>query len=265
MAAIVAPHSRHVRCSPLDTCSSSQEVRPSSSCLQGVCPSSGPSHQKVYPPSGIIPFKGFSLYMAPLGYLCDQAEHVYTLFGELYRRFFVQLHTISSCAEGILGLCCLFESLLQAKLPVVCQHFQRLGVEPFSLVCSTAHGAKGLLMDTKGILVYTKGLLVYTKGLLVYTKGLLVYTKGLLMDTKGLLVYTKGLLVDTKGLLVDTKGLLVDTKGLLMDTKGLLVYTKGLLVNTKGLLVYTKGLLCLQCPSSSSEHPISYKLLAMQT
>eukprot|EP00731_Ephydatia_muelleri_P000154 Em0001g154a len=124
-------HTSSVACvAENDTCSSSQEVRPSSSCLQGVCPSSGPSHQKVYPPSGIILFKGFSLYMAPLGYLCDQAEHMYTLFGELYRRFFVQLHTISSRAEGILGLCCLFESLLQAKLPVVCQHFQRLGVEP---------------------------------------------------------------------------------------------------------------------------------------
>lgn len=70
--------------------------------------------------------------MAPLGYLCDQAEYMYALFGELYRRFFVHLHTISSRAEGILGLCCLFESLLQTKLPAVCQHLKTLGVEPLT-------------------------------------------------------------------------------------------------------------------------------------
>ncbi|KAK2563145.1 TBC1 domain family member 19 [Acropora cervicornis] len=40
----------------------------------------------VYPPNGFIPFHGFSLYAAPLGFVCSHAPQLYYLFKQIYTR-----------------------------------------------------------------------------------------------------------------------------------------------------------------------------------
>ncbi|XP_015780117.1 PREDICTED: TBC1 domain family member 19-like, partial [Acropora digitifera] len=50
----------------------------------------------VYPPNGFIPFHGFSLYAAPLGFVCSHAPQLYYLFKQIYTRYFFRLHTMSS-------------------------------------------------------------------------------------------------------------------------------------------------------------------------
>ncbi|CAH8545410.1 unnamed protein product [Schistosoma bovis] len=49
----------------------------------------------IYPPSGVIPFHGFSMYMLPLCYLYDDPVTLYVTFRQLYIRYFYKLHTIS--------------------------------------------------------------------------------------------------------------------------------------------------------------------------
>ncbi|XP_075857271.1 TBC1 domain family member 19 isoform X2 [Microcebus murinus] len=49
-----------------------------------------------YPPNGVIPFHGFSMYVAPLCFLYHEPSKLYQIFREMYVRFFFRLHSISS-------------------------------------------------------------------------------------------------------------------------------------------------------------------------
>jgi hypothetical protein len=73
-----------------------------------------------FPTSGVLPFKGMVLYVAPLCYLYEEAEDVYFLFRELYVRHFCRLHSIDSRRGSLVALCRLFESLVQARDADVC-------------------------------------------------------------------------------------------------------------------------------------------------
>ncbi|VDP40232.1 unnamed protein product [Schistosoma margrebowiei] len=86
----------------------------------------------IYPPSGVIPFHGFSMYMLPLCYLYDDPVTLYVTFRQLYIRYFYKLHTISDENSGILCLCLLFERLLQTKEPEVFFHLKSFGAQPLS-------------------------------------------------------------------------------------------------------------------------------------
>ncbi|CAH8548729.1 unnamed protein product [Heterobilharzia americana] len=88
----------------------------------------------IYPPSGVIPFHGFSMYMLPLCYLYDDPVTLYIIFRELYVRYFYKLHTISDENSGILCLCLLFERLLQVKEPEVFFHLKSFGAQPIRFV-----------------------------------------------------------------------------------------------------------------------------------
>ncbi|CAH8495995.1 unnamed protein product [Schistosoma turkestanicum] len=84
----------------------------------------------TYPPSGVIPFHGFSMYMLPLCYLYDDPVTLYIIFRQLYVRYFYKLHTISDENSGILCLCSLFERLLQIKEPEIFFHLKSVGAQP---------------------------------------------------------------------------------------------------------------------------------------
>nr|XP_020636068.1 TBC1 domain family member 19 isoform X3 [Pogona vitticeps] len=49
-----------------------------------------------YPPNGVIPFHGFSMYVAPLCFLYNEPSQLYQIFREIYVRYFFRLHSISS-------------------------------------------------------------------------------------------------------------------------------------------------------------------------
>ncbi|XP_030048474.1 TBC1 domain family member 19 isoform X2 [Microcaecilia unicolor] len=87
----------------------------------------------VYPPNGVIPFHGFSMYVAPLCYLYHEPSKLYQVFREMYVRFFFRLHSISSHLSGIVSLCLLFETLLQSHLPELFYHLREIGAQPLRI------------------------------------------------------------------------------------------------------------------------------------
>ncbi|XP_023235847.1 TBC1 domain family member 19-like [Centruroides sculpturatus] len=88
----------------------------------------------VYPPNGVIPFHGFSMYVAPLCYLYEDPVTLYLVYRELYCRFFFRLHTVSSHTQGALALCLLFELLLQETEPELCHHLASHDIQPLKVV-----------------------------------------------------------------------------------------------------------------------------------
>uniref|UniRef100_T1IJT5 Rab-GAP TBC domain-containing protein n=1 Tax=Strigamia maritima TaxID=126957 RepID=T1IJT5_STRMM len=88
----------------------------------------------VYPPSGIIPFHGFSMYVAPLCYLYDDPVKLYFMFREFYTQYFFRLHSVSSHPQGILSLSLLFERLLQTSDEELGEHFRNYRIEPLKFV-----------------------------------------------------------------------------------------------------------------------------------
>jgi hypothetical protein len=88
----------------------------------------------VYPPSGLIPVHGLSLFVAPLCYVLARPDHVYTMFKHLYLRYFIHLSCLSSHPLGIMGGCGLFESLLHSRQPDLFLHLTTIGAPPLRLV-----------------------------------------------------------------------------------------------------------------------------------
>jgi hypothetical protein len=80
-----------------------------------------------------IPIKGFSMLAAPLCYIYQQVEKLYKIFKILYTRYFHMLHSMSSNDKNIIGLCCLFESLMFSKNPELFQYIILLGSHPLKL------------------------------------------------------------------------------------------------------------------------------------
>uniref|UniRef100_A0AAQ5XGQ0 Rab-GAP TBC domain-containing protein n=1 Tax=Amphiprion ocellaris TaxID=80972 RepID=A0AAQ5XGQ0_AMPOC len=87
----------------------------------------------VYPPNGVIPFHGFSMYVAPLCFLYNEPSKLYSVFREMYIRYFFRLHSISSSPSGIVSLCLQFERLLQTHLPQLFYHLRQIGAQPLRI------------------------------------------------------------------------------------------------------------------------------------
>ncbi|XP_040274945.1 TBC1 domain family member 19 [Bufo bufo] len=87
----------------------------------------------LYPPNGVIPFHGFSMYVAPLCFLYHEPAKLYHVFREMYARYFFRLHSVSSHISGILSLCLLFETLLQTHLPQLFYHLREIGAQPLRI------------------------------------------------------------------------------------------------------------------------------------
>ncbi|XP_066576084.1 TBC1 domain family member 19 isoform X2 [Amia ocellicauda] len=87
----------------------------------------------IYPPNGVIPFHGFSMYVAPLCFLYNEPSKLYSVFREMYVRYFFRLHSISSSSSGIVSLCLHFETLLQTHLPQLFYHLREIGAQPLRI------------------------------------------------------------------------------------------------------------------------------------
>nr|XP_006814716.1 PREDICTED: LOW QUALITY PROTEIN: TBC1 domain family member 19-like [Saccoglossus kowalevskii] len=87
----------------------------------------------VYPPNGVIPFHGFSMFVSPLCYVYHDPVRLYFIFRELYMRYFFRLHNISSHPQGIVALSILFESLLQTHQPQLFYHLREIGAQPLRI------------------------------------------------------------------------------------------------------------------------------------
>uniref|UniRef100_A0A3Q3IHR1 Rab-GAP TBC domain-containing protein n=1 Tax=Monopterus albus TaxID=43700 RepID=A0A3Q3IHR1_MONAL len=82
---------------------------------------------------GVIPFHGFSMYVAPLCFLYNEPSKLYSVFREMYIRHFFRLHSISSSPSGIVSLCLQFEQLLQTHLPQLFYHLRQIGAQPLRI------------------------------------------------------------------------------------------------------------------------------------
>lgn len=111
----------------------------------------------LYPPNGVLPYKGFSMLAAPISFLCAEASAHYFLFRKIYARYFFHLHTISSHPQGIVRLCCLFESLLQLHQPLVCVHLAGIGFDPLTVAFSwIMQGFAGFLPVEQVLLLWDR-------------------------------------------------------------------------------------------------------------
>uniref|UniRef100_A0A6P7GA52 TBC1 domain family member 19 n=1 Tax=Diabrotica virgifera virgifera TaxID=50390 RepID=A0A6P7GA52_DIAVI len=88
----------------------------------------------VFPPSGVIPFHGFSMYAAPFCYIYDDPVHLYFSFRAFYLRYWHRLHRVCGNSQGVVALCLLFEKLLQCFDPLLWNHFRKYHVPPLRLV-----------------------------------------------------------------------------------------------------------------------------------
>ncbi|TRY71361.1 hypothetical protein DNTS_008143, partial [Danionella cerebrum] len=104
---------------------------PPTSCIQNK--SGSEQSGVVYPPNGVIPFHGFSMYVAPLCFLYNEPSKLYSVFREMYVRYFFRLHSISSHPSGIVSLCLQFERLLQTHLPQLFYHLREIGAQPLRI------------------------------------------------------------------------------------------------------------------------------------
>lgn len=87
----------------------------------------------VIPPCGVIPFKYFSKYIAPITFLSERAEECYYIFRSFYCKYLCFLHSFTSEGRGIISLCRLFEDLLQAYDSDLMYHMNQLGLPPLKI------------------------------------------------------------------------------------------------------------------------------------
>ncbi|XP_062521194.1 TBC1 domain family member 19-like [Corticium candelabrum] len=102
----------------------------------------------TYPPSGVVPFYGFSLYVTPFCYLFKSSPEIYLCFSAFYQNHLHRLHNISSHCESIVSLSRQFEDLLQSENWPLFQHLVSVGVQPLKLVFNWLMQAFAGLLDS---------------------------------------------------------------------------------------------------------------------
>ncbi|KAL0220988.1 hypothetical protein RCL1_000842 [Eukaryota sp. TZLM3-RCL] len=86
-----------------------------------------------YPPSGVLPFKGISLFAGALCYLSTDESLVYEFFRKLWTKYFSKLSNISSQNSSFLTLCRNFENLLVERDAELFYHFISIDIQPLKL------------------------------------------------------------------------------------------------------------------------------------
>uniref|UniRef100_A0A8C4Z646 TBC1 domain family, member 19 n=1 Tax=Gadus morhua TaxID=8049 RepID=A0A8C4Z646_GADMO len=106
----------------------------------------------VYPPNG---------EMAPLCFLYNSPSELYSVFREMYVRYFFRLHSVSSSPSGIVSLCLQFERLLQAHLPQLFYHLRQIGAQPLRIAFRWMVRAFSGYLSTDQLLLLWDRLLAY--------------------------------------------------------------------------------------------------------
>ncbi|XP_067142503.1 TBC1 domain family member 19 [Centruroides vittatus] len=155
----------------------------------------------VYPPNGVIPFHGFSMYVAPLCYLYEDPVTLYLVYRELYCRFFFRLHTVSSHTQGALALCLLFELLLQETEPELCHHLASHDIQPLKVVIKWIMRAYSGYLAADQILLLWDQVLAYNslEILGVLAAAIFSFRKPILLQAENQATFG-GMLVDVSSL-----------------------------------------------------------------
>ncbi|XP_063727711.1 TBC1 domain family member 19-like [Symsagittifera roscoffensis] len=138
----------------------------------------------VYPPSGVIPFHGFSMYVAPLCFIYADPVKLYFVFRELYVRFFCHLHCLSSNPKGILAVSALFESLLMSLAPSLFFHLKSIGSAPLKIAFKWLMRAFSGYLEADQLLVLWDRVISHDSNeiLAVMAAGLFLYRSANLMN-----------------------------------------------------------------------------------
>ncbi|UYV83657.1 TBC1D19 [Cordylochernes scorpioides] len=115
----------------------------------------------IYPPNGVIPFHGFSMFVCPLCYIYEDPVTLYMVFRELYTLYFYLLHTVSSHPQGILSLCLLFETLLHELDPHLTYHMASKEIQPLKVVIKWLMRAFSGYLSADQILLLWDRILAY--------------------------------------------------------------------------------------------------------
>ncbi|XP_015922874.1 TBC1 domain family member 19 [Parasteatoda tepidariorum] len=140
----------------------------------------------VYPPNGVIPFHGFSMYVAPLCYIYEDPITLYHIFRELYVRYFFRLHNLSSHPQGVLSLALSFETLLDEVEPQLAYHFSVHDIYPLKIAVKWIIKAFSGCLATDQILQLWDCMLAYdsTEIIVVLAVGIMSLRKSILLQAE---------------------------------------------------------------------------------
>ncbi|XP_042205753.1 TBC1 domain family member 19-like isoform X3 [Homarus americanus] len=105
---------------------------PPLAAARGNTPS--PDSLVAYPPCGVIPFHGFTMFAAPLSCLYEDPVHLYFTFREMYCRYWYRLHIVTSHPQGAAALALQFELLLQSCETRLWQHCAAMSIQLLPIV-----------------------------------------------------------------------------------------------------------------------------------
>ncbi|KAG7175734.1 TBC1 domain family member 19-like [Homarus americanus] len=112
--------------------SPSDVASPPLAAARGNTPS--PDSLVAYPPCGVIPFHGFTMFAAPLSCLYEDPVHLYFTFREMYCRYWYRLHIVTSHPQGAAALALQFELLLQSCETRLWQHCAAMSIQLLPIV-----------------------------------------------------------------------------------------------------------------------------------
>ncbi|GFQ76156.1 TBC1 domain family member 19 [Trichonephila clavata] len=140
----------------------------------------------TYPPNGVIPFHGFSMYVAPLCYIYEDPITLYHIFRELYVRYFFRLHNLSSHPQGILSLALSFETLLDEVEPQLACHFSAHDIYPLKIAIKWIIKAFSGCLATDQILQLWDCILAYntTEIIVILAVGIMSLRKPILLQAE---------------------------------------------------------------------------------
>lgn len=94
------------------------------------------------PPSGVQPFAGLALYMAPLCFIAENTEVLYTLFNHMWTKMWCKLNVLHSHKDTFITLCTSFERLVIRAVPgFIADCIQVHGIHPLEIGMEWIHRA----------------------------------------------------------------------------------------------------------------------------
>lgn len=127
----------------------------------------------------MINAKIIKLKVAPLCFVYSDPIELYYIFRKFFMNHFFKLSLISSDQQSILGLCALFENILQAKDPQLFFHLRKIDVQPLKIVFKwIIKGFSGFLLSSQLLELWDRILAYNSLEILsIFAAGVFLYRK----------------------------------------------------------------------------------------
>ncbi|RNA11133.1 TBC1 domain family member 19 [Brachionus plicatilis] len=160
-------------------------------------------HPVIYPPNGFIPFDGFSMLVAPICYVFADPVLLYFIFRKFFVNHFYKLSIISSDPQSIVGLCALFENVLQSKDPKLFIQLRKMDIQPIKIAFKWIIRAfSGYLQSSQLLELWDRMLAFNSLEILpIFAAGIFLYRRQSLMSVPNKL-HVESILDDLKSVRV---------------------------------------------------------------